>query len=322
MSEVFSISRLLIGLIVLCALGVAGLCASVVIVGLMLSSPHPSAIGPPPPDLPDARPVRIASGSGSVLGGWWIAGSRGGGCVVLMHGVRANRLSMARRARMLRENGVSVLLFDFQAHGESAGRRITFGHLEALDAAAAVAFARERVPEERVGVIGISLGGAASLLGTGLLPVDALVLESVYPDIDAALSNRLRAHLGPLIGAVFTPVLTPLFKLLLPPILGVGPAQLRPIDRIAAVTAPVLIASGTVDAHTPLSEAEALFARAREPKQFWAVAGAGHVDLELHDPEGYRRTVLPFIMRNVQSNACRDPRITPASVTPEHRPSR
>ena len=221
----------------------------------------------------------------------------GGGTVVLMHGVRGNRLQMVRRARLLHEHGFSVLLFDFQASGESPGRRITFGKLEGLDTAAAVGFVRDRRPNERVGVIGTSLGGAAALLGPTPLAVDALVLEAVYPDIDAALSNRLRVNLGRLAGPVLTPLLTPMFKLLLPPILGAAPSELRPIDRIARVKAPILIASGALDAYTPLTEAEALFDHANEPKQFWAVTGAAHVDLEQHDLEQYWSIVLPFLSR-------------------------
>ena len=82
----------------------------------------------------------------------------------MMHGVRANRMSMVERARILHASGFSVLLFDFQAHGESPGKRITFGYLEALDAEAAVAFVRQRLPGERIGAVGTSLGGAAALL--------------------------------------------------------------------------------------------------------------------------------------------------------------
>jgi alpha/beta superfamily hydrolase len=51
-----------------------------------------------------------------------------------MHGVRANRLSMVERARFLSYAGYSVLLFDFQGHGESTGQHITFGYLESKDA--------------------------------------------------------------------------------------------------------------------------------------------------------------------------------------------
>ena len=149
---------------------------------------------------------------------------------MLMHGVRANRLRMVRCARALHEHGFAVLLFDLQAHGESPGRRITFGRLEALDAAVATRFVRSRLPGERVGAIGVSLGGAAAVLGPEPLEADALVLESVYPDIDAALANRLRAGLGRVAGPLLTPLLVPVFKLLLPPILGVTPDELRPID--------------------------------------------------------------------------------------------
>src|SRR6266567_4497328 len=110
--------RMAKGIIGLCVAGLLTLCGSVLAVGLLLSRPHQTAIGPPPADLSGTEMVRIASGSGSELSGWWIPGRRGSGCVVLMHGVGANRSVMLRRARMLRQNGVAVLLFDFQAHGE------------------------------------------------------------------------------------------------------------------------------------------------------------------------------------------------------------
>ena len=82
-----------------------------------------------------------------------------------------------------------------------------------------------------------------------------------------------------------------------PAVLGVAPDELRPIDRIGQAGAPVLVASGSADDRTPLSEAQALFERAPEPKRFWAVQGAGHIDLEQHDPDGYWREVLPFLRR-------------------------
>jgi fermentation-respiration switch protein FrsA (DUF1100 family) len=208
---------------------------------------------------------------------------------------------MVQRARVLNDHGFAVLLFDFQAHGDSLGSHITFGRLEAMDAAAAVRFVRDRLPTEKVGAIGVSLGGAAALLGPEPLPVDALVLESVYPDIDAALANRLRTGLGPVIGPLFTPLLTPIFELLLPPILGVRPDELRPIDRIGTATAPILVASGTADDRTSLIEAQALFDPAPEPKRFWAVEGAAHADLERYDPSHYWRIVLPFLTEHLQS---------------------
>jgi fermentation-respiration switch protein FrsA (DUF1100 family) len=280
-------------------LGAAALPAAVIAFGLLASRPDRVAIGPPPPDL-HAEDIAIASASGATLRGWFVAGEPGAGAVVLMHGVRSNRLSMLSRARLLNAAGFAILLFDFQAHGESTGERITFGHLEGMDADAAVAFMRRRLPAERVGALGTSLGGAAALLGAEPLPVDALVVESVYPEIHAAIANRIQATLGPRLGGALAPPLAGLFIRLLPPVLGIDPATLRPIDRIAHARTPVLVASGIDDRYTRIAEATAIFERAPFPKVFWAVPDAGHVDLESFDPEGYRRRILPFLVEALQ----------------------
>lgn len=272
---------------------------AVVAVGVRLSRPVPASIGPAPGDLA-VETVEFSSASGATLRGWFMAGRPGGGAVVLMHGVYGNRLTMMRRARLLNRIGFSILAFDFQAHGESTGTRITFGYLEARDAEAAVAFMRARRPAERLGVVGSSLGGAASLLGPGPLPVDALVLEAVYPEIGSAIANRVRFFLGPGVGDLGAQPLSYAFQLLLGPILGVRPTDLRPIDRIGEVSAPLLVASGTRDNRTPLNEAKDLFARARAPKTFWAVEGAGHIDLEAYAPEQYRQQVVPFLVEKLQ----------------------
>ncbi len=264
------------------------------VLGLTLSHPAQTSIGNPPPEL-GAETVAFAS-----LRGWLVPGRPGGGAVVLLHGVRANRLAMLKRALVLKRHGFGVLLFDLQAHGESVGRRITFGYLEGQNAASAVAFLRGRLPRERVGAIGVSLGGAACLLGPRPLDVDALVLESVFPDIGSALTDRLKARLGSVVGAAAGMVLTPLFRLQMPAVLGVGFADLRPIGRIASVRAPLLVASGSSDAYTPIAEARALFDRAPAPKSFWAVKGATHEDLESYDPPAYWQHILPFLTENLR----------------------
>ena len=259
--------------------------------GSTLASPSPAAIGDPPPDLP-ASPVRISSGSGETLRGWFVPGIAGRGAVVLLHGVRATRLSMLARARFLHQDGFSVLLCDFQAHGESTGRHITFGYLESRDAQSEVAFVRRAAPGERVGIIGTSLGGAAALLATPPLPVDAMVLESVYPTIEDAISDRLAARLGPWAGA-FTPLLT----VQLHPRLGFGGEQLRPIDRVSSIRAPKLFIAGTEDRSTTIQETRRLFQAAAAPKDIWEIAGAGHQDLCAFAGTEYRRRVAAFLGR-------------------------
>jgi fermentation-respiration switch protein FrsA (DUF1100 family) len=294
-ARVRRVIKLALGATLFCA---ALLIAGVITVGLFLSAPARATVGAAPADLA-VEEVSIASGSGATLRGWFVPGRPGAGAVVLMHGVHANRLAMLRRARLFNAEGFAVLLFDFQAHGESTGTRITFGHREGQDAAAAIAYMRARLPGERVGAIGSSLGGAAALLAPKPLDVDALVLESVYSEIGSAIENRMIAVLGPT-GAVAAPPITALFKLVLPPFLGVSAADLRPIDRIAQVRAPVLVAGGMLDDRTPIMETRRMFARANEPKRLWVVPRARHVDLEGFAPDEYREHVLAFMVETLR----------------------
>ena len=256
-------------------------------------------IGPPPAGL-GAVDVAFASGSGSQLRGWYVPGRRGVGAILLLHGVHANRLAMLPRARFLHALGYSVLLPDLRAHGESTGDHTTFGALESRDARAAACLLRTLAPNERIAAIGVSLGGAATLLGSAPLPVDALVLESVYPSIDRAARNRLHTWLGP-IGSLIAPVLVRGLE----PAVGVRRDELRPIDRIAEVRVPVLMLAGSADRYTPMDESKALFARVAAPKEFWAVDGADHVDLYGFAPAEYERRVSTFLERSLGTASSR-----------------
>jgi fermentation-respiration switch protein FrsA (DUF1100 family) len=253
-----------------------------------LTQPDPQAIGAAPVDL-RASDVSIASASGSTLRGWFVAGQPGQGAVLLLHGVHASRLSMLRRARLFARAGYAVLLIDFQAHGQSPGKAITFGHLESRDARAAFDELQRRAPGERIGIVGVSMGGAAALLAEPPLPAAALVLEQVYTTIDEALDNRLRLHLGA-VGPWFAPTLGWAASRRL----DLDRAQLRPIAHIGQQRAPVFVIAGEADRHTTLAQSQALFAAAGQPKRLWIVPGATHVDLCAFAPDEYARRVLAF----------------------------
>lgn len=210
----------------------------------------------------------------------------------MLHGVRSDRRSMLSRALFLHEIGYTVLLIDLQAHGESAGKRITLGYLESRDVVAAREFFRRTLPAERVAVIGVSLGAAAVVLGEGRAEFDAVILESMYPSISEAIADRLRMRLGPA-GTWLAPLLTAQLK----PRLGVSPGELRPVDRIHSLNAPLLLVHGTQDQHTRIDEARTLFAMASNPKNFWEVEGAAHVDLHRYAGKEYERRIEEFLGR-------------------------
>jgi len=256
-----------------------------------LIAPRQSAIGRPPADL-QAESVSFLSKSGSRIAGWFVESKPGNGAVLLLHGVRANRSSEIERMRLFKEDGYSVLAIDLQAHGESNGTFITFGYLESQDAAAAVTWLRARLPQDRVGVAGTSLGGAAAILARETLKADALVLEAVYADIVTAAENRLGAYLGRAGVAMARPLIA-----ISGMRLGIDARELRPVDAIRHNTAPkYFIYGGSDDRATP-EEGRAIFAAAAEPKDFWLVEGARHVDFYHFSPDAYRERILPFLRR-------------------------
>jgi len=259
--------------------------------GWLLAHPVQTRIGNPPADL-DAQAVTFASDSGANVHGWWCPIENARGAVLLLPGIRANRLSMVDRARFLRRAGYSVALIDFQATGETKGDHITFGWKESRDALAGVNFIRQIDPTARVAIVGTSLGGVAALLATPPLKVDALVLEEVYPTIQIATRNRMENYLG-----AFGRILTPLLLNQLQWRLGVSASQLRPVDHIADAECPVLIMSGEKDRKTRPSDTQMLVERARSPKHVWFVPNAGHVDLHRTAREEYESRVLEFLKR-------------------------
>ncbi|HEY6802159.1 MAG TPA: alpha/beta hydrolase [Pyrinomonadaceae bacterium] len=264
------------------------------VAGSSLSSPAPQTIGNLPDDL-NGSSVQFQSKSGSTIHGWYIPGRRGGGAIALMHGVRSNRLSMLDRARFLSQAGYSVLLFDFQAHGESPGQHISFGYFESEDARAAIDYLRNVAPAERIGVIGVSMGGAASVLANPPLDVNAMIIEMTYPTINEAIDDRLAMRLGN-----WAKVLTPLLLVQLKPRLGISPSSLRPIDHVGQLQMPKLFIAGANDQHTTIAEAQRLFDAASNPKEFWIVPGAAHVDLHHAARVEYEQRVLDFFNRTLR----------------------
>ena len=264
--------------------GLAG-CA---LVGEAFVAPHPSRVGPPPRDVP-ARSVRVASGAGLPLAGWYIAGPAGAPTVVLLHGVTDSRLTMLPRARLLRDVGFGVLIVDGRGHGESPRERVRYGARERLDAEATVAWVRRRRPNTRVGVVGISLGGAGAALAGERLGADAVVLESVFATLEEATDNRLRRWSGPVSHALRATLDRQADRLLGAPVDSVAPVR-----AVARLGVPVFVAGGERDPFTPPAETRRLATAARAG--VWIVPGAGHEDLFRADPAGYRTHVLAFLV--------------------------
>ncbi len=297
--------RIIYGLLALLAVAALVSCAA----GEVFSRPARRVIGAAPADL-QASSVHFPTRRGDIVSGWFARSDARKGAVLLLHGVRGDRGQMIPRARWLKSLGYSVLLIDLPAHGVSTGDRITFGLREGEGVRAAMAYLRRELPGEPVAVIGVSLGAASTVLARLEPAPAAVVLESMYPDITEAVEDRLAIRLG-------KPGrwLAPLLLVQLPLRLDVSVHDLRPIDVLPQLHAPVFLIAGSEDQHTRLEESLRLFEAAMQPKQFWVVQGAAHVDLYDFDSYGYRARTLRFLEQYLQlpqqTREERDPNASP-----------
>lgn len=286
--------RAFTALTMLVLIGGIAVIATAIIVSERLSRPAHRAVGSAPADLP-AKSIILQSTPNNSVSGWLLRGTPGMGVVLLLHGIRGDRRQMLGRAKFLFQTGHSVMLIDLPAHGESSGERITLGYREAEGVRVAMRYLTETFPDEKIAVIGRSLGAASFVLSKVAPSPNAVVLESMYPTIEQAITRRLQKWLGPL-GSLFTPI----FLWQLPAWLGVSADQLRPVAELSALGSPILIISGVEDRHTTASETQYLFEAANQPKELWLVEGAAHVDLHAFNPEEYEAKVLAFLGKHLR----------------------
>jgi alpha/beta superfamily hydrolase len=141
-------------------LGVAGfLVASVLLfpIGLGYVTTHTGRAVVPPNHLGVSyEDVKFTTGDGLELEGWYVP-SKNGAAVIAFPG----RNGPQAKTRMLARHGYGVLLFDRRGEGKSEGEPNSWGWGGETDIKAAIAYLQRRpdVDPERIGGIGLSVGG-------------------------------------------------------------------------------------------------------------------------------------------------------------------
>jgi pimeloyl-ACP methyl ester carboxylesterase len=135
-----------------------------------ITQPAPNTIGNPPQNAAeiDFQPVSLFNEQDNIyLAGWYIP-SKNGAAIILLHGFGSNRLEMKSRAEVLARHGYGVLLYDLRGHGESQGDVRAFGWEDVGDVQTALQFLtnREEVNEDRIGILGFSIGGQIAIRAT------------------------------------------------------------------------------------------------------------------------------------------------------------
>jgi uncharacterized protein len=242
------------------------------------------------------EPLTCDTCDGLRLRGWVVTPAEARATVVLFHGLRANRTQTLNRTALLAAAGYRCVAFDHRAHGESSGRRTSFGYREARDVAAILALVRRRWPQQPRAALGISMGAAALCFAAPhARDLDAVILESLYHDLAGTFQSRIGTRFPAWFGRFRRGVVWVTERRL-----GLRLRQIAPAEHIAELApAPVLLLTGAEDTHAPPHDAERLFARCREPREFALVPAADHYNLVEAGGPFYRDLVLGFLDRRL-----------------------
>jgi fermentation-respiration switch protein FrsA (DUF1100 family) len=271
----------------LISVGVLALTANVLFpVSIAYVVTHTARAVVPTPNLGAAHEdVSFTTSDGLRLEGWFVP-SRNGATVIAFPG----RSGPQKHARMLVANGYGVLLFDRRGEGASEGDPNTFGWVGDRDLHAATAYLRSRpdVDPDRIGGIGLSVGGE--------MLIHAAAHSDAFKAIvaEGASGQSIRdqfvntSTLDAILGYSAVTAATALFTSTMPP-----PTLKSDVAKLAP-TAAYFVYGENGQGGSEEKPNKLLYSSAHAPKQIWEVPNGQHIAGITTEPAEYERRVIGF----------------------------
>ncbi len=234
--------------------------------------------------------VILTTSDDVTISGWYIPG-RKPQAIVLVHGLNVNRRVMLPEASVLAQAGFPLLLIDLRGHGLSGAAYNSYGYHEAFDIQAGVDYLLTKPEIEKVGVLGISLGGSAVVRAAAIDPrIEAVVVESSFSSLPAAVDDAFD-DISFFPKWPFAPLLVDLAERRV----GVNISQVDSARDLAAMAPrPVMIIHGNSDGMFPLHHAETMYQAAQEPKSLWVIDNMTHANPVIDRKAEFADRVVSF----------------------------
>ncbi len=144
----------------------------------------------------DLQRVTIKASDGMQLQAFLIKREKARANILLCHGYRSTKEFMYGFISIFPD--CNLLLFDFRAHGESDGGVISIGYHEYKDVIAAGNYLRQVDPSLPLVILGISMGGAATLKAVYNQQnlAEALIIDSTFSDLKTMMLQSYSLKVG------------------------------------------------------------------------------------------------------------------------------
>jgi uncharacterized protein len=206
-------------------------------------------------------------------------------------GFRSRMAEFLGIAAHLWRAGHNVLVFEYYGHGIEVSTPITLGYREINDFLGAVAYAKDRAPQNHLGAISYSMGAAVAIMSSARnTDVEALVVDSAFATHRGVVEYNFHRtfHLP---SAPFAWIADYLLWWRA----GYRFRQVEPLRDIARIAPrPILIIHGGKDSIVDPKDATLLYAAAQDPKEIWVLPDADHCGAYFEDRQAYVKRVLEF----------------------------
>jgi fermentation-respiration switch protein FrsA (DUF1100 family) len=242
-------------------------------------------------DLP-AENVAFPPMQGNYLvSGWFVPHPQATTTILVCPGYRTRKSDVLGISAQLWKAGHNLLIFDYYGHGTDIGTPVTLGYREINDFLGAVAYARERAPHTRLGVMAYSMGASIAIMACARSnDVEVLVLDSAFATHWSVVNYLFRRAL-PLPSVPFLWLADQLiwwrarYRF----------HQVEPLRDIAKLSSrPILLIHGGKDSMVDPRDATLLYKAAGEPKELWFLPEADHCGAYFADRAAYTEKISAF----------------------------
>jgi len=236
------------------------------------------------------KEIRIPTNNNCSLYGWWIPGKENAPLLILVHGWGRNAGRMMPYIEKFHKAGFNLVAFDSRNHGSSDADQHSTMLKFAEDIHSTIEYAADNgwLKNEKAGLVGLSIGGAASIYAAAHDErVKAVITVGAFAEPQSVMKKQLEDRYIP------TPIIWASIKYIQYKV-GFKFSDIAPVNHIQNAVADFLLIHGEKDLTVPLEQVEKLYKKGPSGKvELWKMPNRGHSDC--HFEIGFWDKTIEFL---------------------------